>query len=213
MNIKYLAYLKSVLFYVFFLTLPFALIEQFIFQRASSDEDRIFYGCVGIILGFVESLLLYLLLGHGVHKAKNANFMPLGRYYKKNFRDLIIETFRAMGRIAIGLLLIWPGIKRMITYYFIPYVIQFDSSYQEGKIDVLEECERLLKGHFIKFSSILCLTQLAMLGIQIISINFNLFTTPLAWILFYVSEATLQTCVFLMFYNYYIKLQSSAHQE
>jgi len=207
MKIKYLTYIKSMMFWVFFLTLPFALMEQFIYQAASSDEDRIFYGCVGIILGFIETLLLTLLLGHGIHKYENPNFMPLNRYYGKNLRDLIIETFRGMGRIAVGLLLLWPGFRRMVAYYLIPYVVQFDSGYQEGKVDVLEECERLLKGHFLKFSGILCLTQVAMLGIQIISINFNLFTTPLAWILFYVSEATLQTCVFLMFYNYYKSLK------
>ena len=195
------------MFWVFFLTLPFALMEQFIYQAASSDEDRIFYGCVGIILGFIETLLLTLLLGHGIHKYKNPNFMPLNKYYGKNLRDLIIETFRGMGRIAIGLLLLWPGFRRMVAYYLIPYVIQFDSGYQEGKVDVLEECERLLKGQFLKFSGILCLTQVVMLGIQIVSINYNLFTTPLAWILFYVSEATLQTCVFLMFYNYYLILK------
>lgn len=213
MKIKYLTYVKSMMFWVFFLTLPFAMMEQFIFQAASSEEDRILYGCVGIILGFIETLLLSLLLGHGIHtlknsQAKNTDFMPLGRYYKKTFRDLIIETFRGMGRIAVGFLLLWPGFKRMVAYYLIPYVVQFDSGYQEGKVDVLEECEKLLKGHFIKFSSILCLTQVVMLGIQIVSINYNLFTTPLAWILFYVSEATLQTCVFLMFYNYYRALKN-----
>lgn len=207
MEIRYLSYLKSVLFSVLFLTLPFALIEQFIFQEASTAEDKIIFGCVGIILGLVETFLLLIILGHGIKNYTNSKTINLGKYYKKHLRDLVVETFRGMGRIAIGFLLIWPGIKRCIQYYLIPYIVQFDSDYQEGKVDVLEESERLLKGKLLRFGSILCLTQLVMLGIQIASVNFNLFTTPVAWILFYILEVILQVGVFLMFYNYYVKLK------
>ncbi|MES2768268.1 MAG: hypothetical protein V4596_03905 [Bdellovibrionota bacterium] len=209
MQIKYLTYLKSVLFSVLFLTLPFALMEQFIFQEASSTEDKIIFGCVGIILGLIETFLLLIILGHGIKKYSDPNTINLGKYYKKHLRDLIIETFRGMGRIAVGFLLIWPGIKRCIQYYLIPYIVQFDSDYQEGKVDVLEESALLLEGRLSRFAAILCLTQMVMLGIQIASVNFNLFTTPVAWILFYILEVTLQVCVFLMFYKYYLALSNA----
>jgi hypothetical protein len=133
--------------------------------------------------------------------------IDLGRYYKKHFRDLVVESFRGMGRIALGLLLIWPGIKRLVWYYLIPYIVQFDENYSEGKIDALEESENLLKNHLLRFSSLLFLTQIAMFVVQIASINFNLFTSPLAWILFYVAQYSLQAAVFLLFYNYYLRLK------
>ena len=214
MKIRYLTYLKSVLFSVLFLTLPFALLEQFIFQEASTAEDKIIFGCVGIILGLIETFLLLIILGHGIHKnigsENHSKSIDLGKYYKRHLRDLVVETFRGMGRIAVGFLLIWPGIKRCIQYYLIPYIVQFDSSYQVGKVDVLEESAQLLEGRLLRFGSILCLTQLVMLGIQIASVNFNLFTTPVAWILFYVLEVVLQVFVFLMFYNYYVKLKQTS---
>lgn len=207
MKIKYLPYLKHVMFGVFFLTLPFSLIEQFIYQSVSSDEDKITFGIIGIILGLIETFLLYILLGHGI-KSLEGRASSLGVYYKKHLRDLVVETFRGMGRIAVGLLLIVPGIKRLIQYYLIPYIVQFDLNYQEGKVDVLVEAEKLLQGHLSKFSFILFLTQVVMFVVQIASVNFNLFTTPLAWILFYVAEATLQASIFLLFYNYYLKLKN-----
>jgi hypothetical protein len=207
MKIRYLPYIKTILFPLMFLTLPFALAEQFIYQEAGSSPDRISYGVFGLVLGLIESFLVLILLGYGIKKLQNFKCPGIGLYYKKHFRDLVIETLRGIGRIAVGLLLIVPGFKRMIQYYLIPYIVQFDENYQAGKIDVLEESERLLANHLGKFGTLLCLTQIVTFMLQIAATNFNLFTTPGAWTLFYMAEIIFQASVFLVFYNYYLNLK------
>lgn len=206
MKIRYLSYLKEVAFSLIFLTLPFALMEQFIYQETSKSEDKIASGVLGIVLGLLENFLVLILLGYTIKKLQGSK-ISLGNYYKKHFRDLVIETFRGMGRIALGLLLIWPGIKRLIQYYLIPYVVQFDEEYIAGRVDALEESENLLKNKLLRFTGLLALTQIVAFVIEIASVNFNLFTSPLAWILFYMAENAFQVGVFLIFYNYYLKLK------
>lgn len=211
MNIRYLNYLKTIAFALVFLTLPFALMEQFLFQKASLTTDKVLYGVLGIILGLIESFLALAVLGYGVKKLQQmgAEEVSIGKHFKKYLRDIIIESLRAMGRIAVGFLLIIPGIVRLVRYYMIPYIVQFDSSYEIGKIDALEEANSLVKGHFFKLFGLLFLTQIASLVLQIISIKFNLFTSPLPWILFYMAEVLLQITVFWVFYKFYIYLKSS----
>jgi hypothetical protein len=213
MKISYLTYLKNIFFSLMFLTLPFALAEQFIYQEAAKVDDKTYFGVVGMVLGMIETFLLLVLLGYGIKKCQNVKTPNIGLYYKKYLRDIIIESLRGMGRIAIGLLLIVPGLKRIIIYYLIPYIVQFDSEYADGKVDVLIEAERLLKNHFWKFTGLLCLTQIVMFVVQTASVNFNLFTTPLAWILFYLIEIILEAGVFWIFYNYYLDLKSSNSKE
>lgn len=213
MKIRYLTYIKSILFSLMFLSLPFSLAEQFIYQEASRVEDRISYGITGLFLGMLETFLVLILLGYGIKKCQNVKNPNLGRYYENHLRDLVVETLRGLGRIALGLLLIIPGIKKMIQYYLIPYIVQFDQDYQDGKIDALTEAERLLKNNLLKFGGLLCLTQIITFMLQIASTNFNLFTTPGTWILFYLAEIIFQASVFWLFYNYYVDLKNGNCRE
>jgi hypothetical protein len=211
MNIKYLNYFKTIVFGFVFLTLPFALMEQFLFQKASLTSNKVFYGTIGIILGLIESFLALAVLGFGVKKLQVSDpyNYTVGQHFKKYLRDIVIESFRAMGRIAVGFLLIVPGILRLARFYLVPYIVQFDSEYEKGRVDALEEATSLLKGRFFKFFALLFLTQVVGLVVQIIGIRFNLFTSPIPWILFYVVEVLLQITVFWLFYNYYVYLKSS----
>jgi hypothetical protein len=212
MKIKYLTYIKSILFSLMFLTLPFSLAEQFIYQEASRLEDKITIGVIGMVMGLFETFLVLILMGYGIRKCQNVKNLNLGSYYKKHFRDLAIESLRGLGRIAVGLLLIVPGLKKIVQYYLIPYIVQFDPDYQDGKIDVLIEAERLLKGHFAKFAGLLLLTQIVIFVVQIASVNFNLFTTPVAWFLFYMLEIIFQASAFWVFYNYYVTLKKTVKE-
>lgn len=187
--------------------------EQFIYQEASQVEDRIKYGIFGLVLGLIESFLLMILLGYGLKTAQGIKNLKLESYYKKYLRDTVIETFRGIGRIAVGLLLIFPGFKRMVQYYLIPFIVQFDAQYAAGKVDVLSEAENLLKDKFLPFAGLLLLTQIVTFVLQILSVNFNLFTTPLAWILFYLVDITFQASVFWIFYNYYVDLKSNYKED
>ena len=212
MKIRYLEYLKATIFSMLFLTLPFALITQFIFQEAGQTSDKTVYGVLGIVVDLVESFLVLTLLGYGVKKVlagPKAQSLSVGKHYKKHFRDIIIESLRALGRIAVGFLMfIFPGFIRMIQYYLVPYIVQFDPDYQEGKIDILDEAPMLLKGHLLKFSLVLGLTQTVGFVLQIATVRFNLFTTPVPWILFFMAEVLLQITVFWVFYNYYTNLKA-----
>jgi hypothetical protein len=203
-----LTYIKSILFGLMFLTLPFSLAEQFIYQEASRLEDKIAIGVLGMVMGLIETFLVLILMGYGIRKCQGVKNLNLGQYYKRHLRDLVIESLRGLGRIAVGLLLIVPGIKRLVQYYLIPYIVMFDPDYQDGKIDVLIEAEKLLKGHFLKFASLLLLTQIVIFVVQIASVNFNLFTTPGAWFLFYMLEIIFQATAFWVFYNYYLNLKT-----
>lgn len=212
MKIRYLEYLKGIWFPLLFLSLPFALVEQFIYEEASLSTDRVTYGIAGIILGMIETFLVLTMLGYGVKKVlagSNAHNLAIGKHYKRYLRDLVIESLRALGRIAVGFLLIIPGFIRMIQYYLVPYIVLFDPQYHEGKIDALEEAKTLLKGRLFKFALLLGLTQTVSFMLQIASIRFNLFTTPVTWILFYLAEVLLQITVFWLFYNYYQTLKNN----
>ncbi len=207
MKVQYFTFIKAALLSLIAVTLPFALVEQFIYMEVKSTPNRLTLGVLGISLSLIETVLVFLALGRTLHVLKG-NPIEFNPYLKKYLRDLVIETFRAMGRVAVGFLLIVPGIIRATQYYLIPFIVQFDEKYQKGEIEVLEEAKTLLRGRFLRFFGVLCLTQIFMFGIQIGAINYSLFVAPLEWALLYIVELVLQAAVFLYFYNYYKKLKA-----
>ena len=48
----------------------------------------------------------------------------------KIFEQVLIEEFRAAGKVLSGFLLfIFPGFNRLIHYFFVPFVVLFDQGY------------------------------------------------------------------------------------
>src|SRR5690606_16801867 len=161
MIIQYFRYIKASLLSLVAVTFPFALIEQFIYMEAKSSQSRVLLGLFGMVLSLVETFLVFLALGRIVHYIEGQK-TEFGVYLKTYLRDIVIETFRAMGGIAVGFLLIFPGSKRATQYCMVPFIVQFDPKYQKGEVDVLTEAKTLLEGHFFRCFGALCLTQMVM---------------------------------------------------
>jgi hypothetical protein len=186
------------------IALPFEVAIQYIYSLASNNPDSITYGIFGAILGFGENILVILALGYGIKALSNPQLSCL-EHIQYHLRDLIVEIFRALGRIAVGLLLIFPGFKRMVYYYFIPYVIQFDEAYKKGEIDVLVECEKLFAKKLWSISGLLILTQSATFAIEVLEVRFNLFTNTVLWVLIFLLGIVVEAYIFLLFYRTYMK--------
>jgi len=91
---------------------------------------------------------------HGKHNGLLATL-------KANIKYVFIETTRALLPIILKLFLfIIPGLIEMARLYFVPFVVQFDGEYKEGKVDALERSRALSKGSLTPVILILLLANI-----------------------------------------------------
>lgn len=70
-------------------------------------------------------------------------------FTQRHIQALTIESLRSLGVALIWfLLLIVPGVIKYIRYLFVPYIVVADPDYEAGRVDALNESERLSKGFF-----------------------------------------------------------------
>ncbi|HRO68714.1 MAG TPA: hypothetical protein PL182_14165, partial [Pseudobdellovibrionaceae bacterium] len=62
--------------------------------------------------------------------------------------QVYIETLRSWGSaLAWGLLLILPGLIRLVQLIYVPFIVMFSKSYDEGKTEVLKTSTRYAHKH------------------------------------------------------------------
>lgn len=84
-----------------------------------------------------------------------------GSYLHSYFNLTIIETLRMWGKSLLwSLAFILPGIYRFFTLIFVPYIVCFSKSYQQGQWDALEESKRLVKKYWVRLLGIFLLFNL-----------------------------------------------------
>lgn len=177
------AWLPIILF-----TIPLCIGQQY-FMRAASDanlaENTRIYNTLGALsFNLTETLILFLVLpniAYGLIK----NFKTTGviTHFKKNFKHMIIEVLRGMGSIALGLLLIFPGLRRLFEYIFIPYIVQFDTLYQQGKVDALVRSKQMVSGYLWPVSGVYLITGALNLLASTYLMGMNVFVSLWGWLI------------------------------
>lgn len=163
------------------------LLQQYLLSAASDElieeNTRMLYAVISIFLSLSETIFLLLITPQVIYQFhNNSPSMPFWAHIKKHFKPVVIETFRALGKSAVGfVMLIVPGIQRVIYYLFVPFVVQFNSHYQLGQIDALEESKKLIKTNFLLFFSLFILTNTALIIVEVLLARWNIFVNPLAW--------------------------------
>lgn len=95
-----------------------------------------------LINGLIFPLLALMALLWGISSARGRR-IGLPEFLSSSANQVYIETVRSWGSsLAWGLLLILPGLFRLIQLIFIPFVVIFLKDYQTGQIDALKKSTR-----------------------------------------------------------------------
>ncbi len=164
----------------------FTLMEQFNFDSTTTIMAKI-----GQLLnGFLETGVLIILLPLRFHElSQNAPPQSVVEFGKKYFWPLFSESLRAMTSVILwvlapSLLLVliyfyYPNVNalyaalglvvlvatyRYLALIFVPYVVYFDTDYQNDKVDALKRSNKLSSGHIMFILLILALTTGIYLG-------------------------------------------------
>lgn len=63
-------------------------------------------------------------------------------------RDYTREWLRGMGEASLWMfVLVIPGLLRWVEYTMLPFICFFDPAYQNGEVDALKQCRKILRGH------------------------------------------------------------------
>jgi hypothetical protein len=223
-SINFKDFFLQIFWTLLIVSFPFEVTIQYIYSLSSASPDSIGYGISAAILSFLESILVILVMGFGIKllSQKNLSFFEHIQLY---FRDMMVEIFRAIGRISIWLLwgiitlptiywgfkFLFRSFRQMVYYYFVPYVVQFEEKYEQGQVDVLEECEKLFKSKLWQISGILLLTQTVSFVLELSTMRFNIFTNPVLWGVLFLVALVVESYIFIIFYKYYLKRKELCH--
>lgn len=167
-------------------TVPLCIGQQYFMKFASdplaAENVRIVNTIWALVLNLFETLILYLVLpniafGH----ITGTKTDDVWTHFSKHLKHLVIEVLRGMGSIAVGLLLIIPGLRRLFQYIFIPFVVQFDRDYQQGKVDALERSKQLVTGHLWGISFIYLITGTLNMLASFLLMGSNIFVSVISW--------------------------------
>ncbi len=123
----------------------------------ASQVAYLMAGLVSSSLDFTLALMVPPVL-MGLKKGTRIN---LWTHQKKYLNQACIESLRATARVCwFSYLLIIPGLIKFLRLQFVPYVVQFDQRYDEGKKDALKTSEFLTKGALFKvlLVYVICMT-------------------------------------------------------
>lgn len=63
-------------------------------------------------------------------------------------QDYTREWLRGMGEASLWMfVLVIPGLLRWVEYTMLPFICFFDPAYQNGEVDALKQCRKILRGH------------------------------------------------------------------
>jgi hypothetical protein len=132
---------------------------------------------------------------------------------KINFKYVFIESTRALLPITLKILLfIVPGIVEAIRLYFIPFIVQFEPTYAEGKIDALERSRELVRGHFWQVTGILLLSTVLSILPRLWLGQWGLFASPVFYFIGFVAAIILGLYSYLVLYCVYWRLANSVKE-
>lgn len=114
----------------------------------SSMMVMVLVGLSGVILQSFTTVMGLLLVARSTQRQmKNGHGESALHFMAKHFLQAFIEYLRAFISTGIHtLFFIIPGLVRWVRLIFTCLVSAFDPSYQQGKVDALNESKRLTKG-------------------------------------------------------------------
>ncbi len=135
-------------------------------------------GLSGVVIQSFTSVISLLYVAQSTHRQmKNGQGEKPGVFLKKHFHQAFIEYIRAFLSTGIyTLFLLLPGLYRWVQLTFTTLVSAFDPSYQEGKVDALEESSRLVRGAWIPLFILLMLQLALPLVVESLGKSDELFT-------------------------------------
>jgi len=82
----------------------------------------------------------------------------LNQYLVEKFPSLLIEEMRSWGQcLLFSLLLIIPGLFRLLQLLFVPFVVLFDPAYERGEVDALQKSSSLFRRYWLRTSFLVLL--------------------------------------------------------
>lgn len=108
------------------------------------------FGGLSVILGLLFPVLISLTAIYGLLKTKNQS-LEIGEFFGKFSSQTFIENLRSWGKILTwGLLLILPGIWKVLQYCFVTFVVTCSKAYDDGNVDALQHSAQVFKKHKLK---------------------------------------------------------------
>lgn len=142
--------MKKHFLFLFILTCAYKILDQWLTSQTqmeigNPDGARPLvwvYGFFSVVVGLFFPLLSSLII-FAMFKKESSPFV----FLKKFFSQSLIEALRAWGKaLSWSLLFVIPGIVKFAQYFFVPFVVCFDSAYQNGQVDALERSKQVSKG-------------------------------------------------------------------
>lgn len=133
----------------------------FVTSNLIQIDEHYFYSAMALSIGvsLILSLFGVIIVNQIVFDLKHKKSGSLAKAVKVNLKYIFIETTRAFVPIILkSFLLLIPGLLEAVRLYWVPYVVQFDRDYKEGKVDALEKSRQLTKGHLAAIILIVILT-------------------------------------------------------
>lgn len=104
-------------------------------------------GSLSLLNNLFFPTLATLSLFYGMASLKGAT-EGLSMWFSRVSQQIYIETLRSWGSVmAWSLLLILPGLVRLLQLLFVPYIVVFHAPYQRGQADALQTSTQYMKRH------------------------------------------------------------------
>lgn len=122
-------------------------LEEFAhFDQASGPQIALI-----LSLAFVDlslTFLIYLFLPARALELKNQERpRSLGQLTADHGKDLVSEQLRVAASVIVGIvMLIVPGLIRILQYLFVPILVVVDPRYRAGHLDALDHSKKLSQG-------------------------------------------------------------------
>ncbi len=162
----------------FWLTIPLAILSSYCDQKVISRIEDLLSNPEGSIqkiywyggLSLMNSILFPMLLTSILicTYKYNSRFWLLPWFRQLNI--LLIESFRAFGKVIFYSLLILPGIYKYFSVLFVPHIVLLDPDYEKGSLDSLEASKKRV---FQSFKPILFLIILGQIVIPFLFTAFD----------------------------------------
>ncbi len=133
-------------------------------------------------------------------------------FFGKNIKPLTIESLRSLGKTFLwSLLLIIPGMIRMVQLSLVPFVVTLHEGYPRGQVDALQASTRLVNRYFVRISGILILIYLIWPGVStaFFSEQRDFFSSPITALLHSALDTTIEVGALFLLYRLFLRVSKS----
>lgn len=146
---------------IFLHLLEFAASQYFSFAidyiQSRGREDYFMIALTALLelaFGFVWAAAWIVAISTSANaKLSHSPYEGFGPHFGKHLNQLLIEQVRTLAAVIIRVpLLVIPALIQFVRLGFVPFVVIFDSAYQQGRIDALQKSRALSRGYLTRLS-------------------------------------------------------------